>query len=144
VQGTGDCCGGSGGLGTYEFAYHTSGFADGHNSWRRKTVETLPDGNQNIVFTNFAGQVMLSVFKDVTTSDEWITYHRYDADGRLILTANPSAVSGYDETEGKRACSRDAALFNGCAPNHIGRMPGAARYAPGGYVHHARTLVPTR
>jgi hypothetical protein len=69
----------------------TSGFADGHNSWSRKTVETLPDGNQNIVFTNFAGQVMLSVFKDVTTSDEWITYHRYDADGRLILTANPSA-----------------------------------------------------
>jgi hypothetical protein len=38
------------------------------------------------------------VFNDVTTSDEWITYHRYDAGGRLILTANPSAVSGYDET----------------------------------------------
>jgi hypothetical protein len=53
----------------------------------------LPDGNQNIVFTNFAGQVMLSVFKDVTTSDQWITYHRYDADGRLILTAQRSSAA---------------------------------------------------
>jgi len=97
VQGMGDCCGGSGGLGTYEFAYHVSGFADGHNSWSRKTVETLPDGNQNMVFTNFAGQVMLKVFKDVTTSDEWITFYKYDNDGRLIWTAQPSAVSGYDE-----------------------------------------------
>ncbi|MCI0684777.1 MAG: hypothetical protein L0Y71_21985, partial [Gemmataceae bacterium] len=48
VQGDG-CSACSGGLGTYTFSYAVSGFADGHNSWSRKTVETLPDGNQHIV-----------------------------------------------------------------------------------------------
>ena len=62
-----------------------------------KTVETLPDGNENIVYTNHMGQVMLQVFHDTDTDDEWATYYRYDADGRVVLRAEPSAVSGYDE-----------------------------------------------
>jgi hypothetical protein len=35
----------SGGLGTFAYAYTTSPFADGYNTWRTKTVETLPDNN---------------------------------------------------------------------------------------------------
>jgi RHS repeat-associated protein len=97
VQGKG-CSACTGGLGTYTYSYGTSAFADGYNTWRTKTTETLPDGNQNIVYTNFAGQVMLSVYKDTTTGQQWETYYRYDSAGRLLLKADPSAVSGYDDT----------------------------------------------
>jgi hypothetical protein len=85
------------GLGEFTFSYSLSGNPEDYNSWDTKTVETLPDGNQNIIFTNYVGQVMLEVFKDTTTSDEWVTYYKYDDDGRLVMVANPSAVTGYDE-----------------------------------------------
>ena len=84
-----------GGSQTFLFAYEESGFDDGYNSWKVKTTETLPDGSQNIVFTNYAGQTMLQVFKSGT--DEWLQFSRYDEDGYHILQANPSAVTGYDE-----------------------------------------------
>lgn len=90
------------GVGEHGYAYTTSSFADGYNNWRTKTVETLPDGNQNIVFSNFVGEPILKVFKNVTTSQEWLIYYQYDNQGRLILTAEPSAVDGYDEL--RRIC----------------------------------------
>ena len=37
----------------------------GVNSWKYKTIETLPDGNQNIVYCNVLGEVMLKVFYDI-------------------------------------------------------------------------------
>ena len=40
---------------------------------------------------------MLNVFHDSTTDDEWATYYQFDEDGRVVLTAQPSAVSGYDQ-----------------------------------------------
>ncbi len=98
IQGDG-CPVCTGGLGEYNYAYTTSSFADGYNNWRTKTVETLPDGNQNIIFTNFVGETILKVFKDVTSSQEWPTFFKYDNQGRLLVTANPSAVDGYDETK---------------------------------------------
>jgi YD repeat-containing protein len=88
----------SGGLGTFAYAYTTSPFADGYNTWRTRTVETLPDGNQNIVYSNFAGEIMLSVFKDTSSGNTWESYYQYDNSGRLVLTAQPSAVTGYDDT----------------------------------------------
>jgi hypothetical protein len=98
IQGTG-CSACSGGLGTFAYAYTGSNFADGYNNWRHKVVESLPDNNQNIVYTNFGGQVMLRVFKDTTTGNQWITFYKYDNQGRLIWTASPSAVTGYDDTK---------------------------------------------
>jgi len=71
------------------------GTIDDFNVWEYKTVETLPDSSQNIVYANVAGQTMLKIFK--SGSDEWYEYYQYDDDGRLILRAEPSAVSGYDE-----------------------------------------------
>src|SRR5262249_23514285 len=58
--------------------------------------ETLPDQNCNIVFTNAYGEIMLFVYHDRASGQEWKTYHRYDPQGREILTAFPSAVTGYD------------------------------------------------
>ncbi len=95
VQGASCAC--NGGLGTYSFAYGFSTFSDDYNHWKVKTVETLPDGSENIVFTNYAGQVLLSVYHDTTTGQKWATYYRYDSAGRLVLEAEPSAVSGYSE-----------------------------------------------
>ena len=99
TQGAGD---GSSGLGTYTYSYTTSANAQGYNSWQTRTVETLPDGNQNIYYTNFAGEVMLKVVKDLSDpadptlqGQQWLTYDRYDGQGRLIEEAEPSAVTGY-------------------------------------------------
>jgi hypothetical protein len=66
VQGEG-CSSCTGGLGSYTFTSATSGFANGYNSWRTKQVTTLPDGNSEIVYANFAGQAILSVFTDTAT-----------------------------------------------------------------------------
>ncbi|MEO8497331.1 MAG: hypothetical protein ABI614_19850, partial [Planctomycetota bacterium] len=86
-----------GGSRTFTFAYSESGNADGSNSWKTKTVETLPGGTQNVVYSNYAGQTMLHVFKD--GDDEWLEFWKYDDDARAILHANPSAISGYDDTK---------------------------------------------
>src|SRR5262249_26183339 len=57
-------------------------------------------GNQNIVYTNYAGEPMLSVYYDVAASGlKWDMFQKYDSLGRLILTAMPSAITGYDDTK---------------------------------------------
>src|SRR5262245_34056195 len=98
-QGTG-CSSCAGGLGTSTFTYTTSVHPDGYNSYRMKTVETRADGNTMTVYTNFAGQPVLEVYKNVTTGQQWITYHRYDSGGREVMVAHPTAVSGYSEAYG--------------------------------------------
>lgn len=100
IQGKGCGCGSAGSKGTYTYAYApaTHGLPDGPNTWKMKTTETLPDGNQNIVFTSGFGATMLMIFKEVATGNQWRTYTRYDAQGRMILEALPSAMLGHDET----------------------------------------------
>jgi RHS repeat-associated protein len=97
IQGQG-CTACSGGLGTYTYSYTASGNPAGYNSWSVKTVEALPDGNQNTVYSNFAGEPMLQVYQDTTTGQQWETFYQYDSQGRVTLTANPSAVTGYDDS----------------------------------------------
>ncbi len=80
---------------TFLFNYVESVFDDGVKSWKTRTAETLPDGTQNIVYSNYAGQTMLFVRK--SGSDEWCTFYEYDSDFRVILQAEPSAVTGYDD-----------------------------------------------
>ncbi len=88
---------GAGGSGASAVVYTTSAFADGYNNWRTKAVQTLADGTVNAVYANFAGQALLTVVQPVGSSDQWCAYQRYDSAGRLVLTAAPSAVSGYDD-----------------------------------------------
>src|SRR5207302_8355156 len=66
--------GSGGGLGTFIFSYTTSTNTAGYNSWATKTVETLPDGNQNIVYTNAYGEPMLKVYHDTTSGQSWDTF----------------------------------------------------------------------
>ena len=55
----------------------------------------LHDGSQNIVYTNYVGQILLKQFND--DSDGWIEYHKFDGDGHEIQAANPSAVLLYND-----------------------------------------------
>jgi RHS repeat-associated protein len=100
---------GNAGLGTYTFSYVKSTNTDGgYNSWVTQTTETLPDGNQNVVFCNAYGQVMLKVF--VSGTQQWETAYIYDNQvpaasqaGRVTDVIYPSAIipnsmthQGYD------------------------------------------------
>lgn len=91
------CSACSGGQGTTTFAYTTSGFAPGFNSWSTKTVTTLPDGTIDTVYTNAFAQVVLKSHQETVGGPAWVDYYRYDSAGRLVLHANPSAVTGFDE-----------------------------------------------
>jgi hypothetical protein len=72
------------------------------NVWVVKTVVGLPSttpgattsDNEDIVYTNGIGEVLLSVAVDGTTAEP--TYYRYDENGRLIMTVNPSAMAAYN------------------------------------------------
>ncbi|WP_162668091.1 polymorphic toxin-type HINT domain-containing protein [Gemmata massiliana] len=97
AKGAGD--GGTyGGQGTFTFSYTLASAPSGVNAWAKKTVETLPDGNQNVVYVNTANEVLLSAFVDVATSTQWVTAYHYDSAGRLEWVAQPSAVIGYSDT----------------------------------------------
>ena len=99
VAGDGTTLGsGANGQGTYTYSYTSSSNSVGYNSWATKTTETLPDGNQNIVYTNAFGEVMLAVYHDAGSGNNWDQFNKYDGQGRLILSAQPSAVNGYNNT----------------------------------------------
>jgi hypothetical protein len=42
---------------------------------------------------------MLSIYFDTTANLKWPTFFKYDGAGRVILTAMPSAITGYDDTK---------------------------------------------
>jgi len=100
AQGAGCAC--NGGLGEFNFTYYDRstepGYTADHNSWKMRTTESLPDG-QNIVYTNDYGQVMLEVFHDFISGNKWATYYHYDPQGRVDFRADPSAVTGYDDSK---------------------------------------------
>jgi RHS repeat-associated protein len=84
------------GIGRYTFTYTKSNNATDFNAWAVQTVETLPDNNTETVFTNGYGEVMLKDFFSVLTGQHWYTYTRYDVQGRMLWTADPAAVTGYN------------------------------------------------
>ncbi len=99
MAGAGSTVGSGTGQGTYTYSYTTSSNAIGFNSWQVKTVETLPDSNQNILYTNHYGETMLHVYADVQGSgNKWAWFTKYDGNGRVVLEASPSAVTGYNDT----------------------------------------------
>jgi RHS repeat-associated protein len=104
AQGAG-CSTCSAGMGHFTFAYDSPtsspSWATGTNAWVLRTTETLPDLNQNVVYTNEYGQVMLEVFVEspgTPNAKKWATYYRYDDDGRVLFRADPSAVMSYSES----------------------------------------------
>ena len=128
AQGAG-CSACAGGQGSFKFDYWvnsaTNDVETQYNVWRFKTKEYLPDttnadansdgiidaaqwddNDYNVVYTNEVGQPMLKVFVDAvgtigspSDGQKWISANRYDDQGRLVWSAAPSAITGYDETK---------------------------------------------
>ena len=96
AQGEG-CSSCAGGLGTFTYSYTSSGNAAGYNSWAMKTVEGLPDGNTETVYTNAYGEVMLSVYTDATSGLTAGTPSTSTTAGPGHPPADPSAVTGYND-----------------------------------------------
>lgn len=100
-QGSGCSCSGSAGQGTFAYGSsfnNNSGYSDSYNNWQKKTTETLPDGNENIVYTNYVGAVMLKVSRiysdpsnHTSSHTDYPHYTHYDSSGRVDWTAEPSA-----------------------------------------------------
>ncbi len=88
----------SSGQGTLTYAYTANTNTGGYNGWAMKTVETLPDGTVNTVYTNAYGEVMLKATQPTGSSSNWLDYYKYDSAGRVILHAAPSAITGYNDT----------------------------------------------
>lgn len=71
-------------------------YQENHNRWHFKVSEVRPNGSQLTVYANRAGAPMLKVLQ--AGGQTWRTFYEYDAQGRITLVANPSAVWGQDET----------------------------------------------
>jgi hypothetical protein len=61
-----------------------------------KTVVTAGDGSTDTVYTNAYGQVMLDDHYDSTSGVHTDNFNAYNSRGQIILSAEPSAVSGYN------------------------------------------------
>jgi len=137
VQGAGCSCAGSTGQGSYTYAYYTNPSpGSGTNAWVTRTTETRPDGNQDIVYTNSAGEVMVDAFSDVSDAGNpalngklWATDYRYDAAGRLVLAARPSAVTLTTPAALASAAGSYADIvgYNSCSNSYAYLAPGTGR-----------------
>src|SRR5262249_35576213 len=93
LAGAGDSTGT--GQGTFTYAYTDSANGPAPNNWQTKTVETLPDGTTNTVYTNAYGAVLLKAHAE--GGQTWIEYWQYAANGGVLLHAAPSAVNSYSD-----------------------------------------------
>jgi hypothetical protein len=75
------------------FTYTASSFANAYSNWATKTVQTLPDSSQIVVYTNYVGLPVLFVNIDPSGTLIGATFFRWDSNCRLIWTAHPSAVA---------------------------------------------------
>jgi len=86
---------------TYGYTYATSAHADGFNNWKKKTMETRPDGHKLTVYCNYAGQPILKVLEEYSggspTGNKWYEYFKYDGQGRVIQRGTSEAVASYSE-----------------------------------------------
>src|SRR5439155_24938774 len=89
-----------GGTRIYGFGYFQSSFTAGIGSWMYKTVETLPGGTQNVIYTNYAGQVMLAARvpgAGQPGNGPWYDAYLYNSQVLVAAHAFSSAITGYSE-----------------------------------------------
>ncbi len=94
--------GNAGGLGAYTYTYGTNTkTTGGFNIWKTVMTETNPEGAVIKTYSNAAGQIMLSSFKESSSSTlEWAMYNHYDATGVIDYQADPAAIDT-SSTNGK-------------------------------------------
>lgn len=107
---------------SYDYASDSGnpgGGRTGINTWGTRTTEYLPDdtttlsdNDQNRVYTNYAAEVLVSSFSSPTASvaANWTTAYQYDSDGRMVLSAMPSATTVADSSAYPATISASAGL----------------------------------
>ena len=102
TAGAGSNLGSGDGRGTTTYSYSQSTNGDDYNSWKYKTVVTLPDGSTDTVYANYLQQVMLKVHRASTVVSP--EFYHYDSMGNIDMYAHPSAFQAdgsghyYDDT----------------------------------------------
>jgi hypothetical protein len=84
----------------FTFSYWTNPDAPDYsdvNVWNTQTIETLPDGSQNRVYSNAASQPLLTILQEAVTGYQWYSYIQYDTLFNQILQANSAAVASVTE-----------------------------------------------
>ena len=94
-----------GGEQTFTLAYTSNAAPVGPNEWRRKTVETRPDGSNVTTYTSHFNSLLLKQIESPDGQDVSIEYWQYDDDGREILHATPGAVASYVDNGGANSDS---------------------------------------
>ena len=82
-----------GGGSTSDSFSYSAGPGGGYAEWAMKTVQTLPDSSQIVVYTNYVGLPILYVAIDSTGENMWGTFYRYNDNGQVIWQAMPSALA---------------------------------------------------
>jgi RHS repeat-associated protein len=94
----------NGGTQSFGFSITANTTSTDPNVWQWRTVSTLPDGNQQVVYTNLFGLVILKVLEKMSggspTGERWYEYSQYDSKGRITLEASSAAINSYSWTAG--------------------------------------------
>ena len=80
---------------SYYVALPNGNMLANYNSWTHEVVEKDPDGSTTTVYSNYAGETLLTdVWNGQTTgSQHWYTFNTYDDSSHLLLSIQPSAIS---------------------------------------------------
>ena len=94
--------------GTYTYTYGVNAYfptTASNNDWAFVTIESDPAENQNYVYMNEAGQVLMNIRHDSVDhgtpnnqNSSWIMAYQYNSAGQLIETISPSAINNCDNT----------------------------------------------
>jgi RHS repeat-associated protein len=89
------CAGGGTTSDLFTYSTNPRSPASGYGTWSNKTVQTLPDGSQIIVYTNDSGLpiLMVNIAPSPLSANMWGTFYRYNSAGQMIWKAHPSAVA---------------------------------------------------
>ena len=69
----------------------------GFNSWQTRCELTFRDGSKLTVYTNSVAQPIFKIETSADGTQEWYHFFQYDSEGRLVVEASPSAITGYNE-----------------------------------------------
>lgn len=88
-----------GGVSEYTFSYWINPASpdfDDVDIWNKRTIETQPDGSQNRVYTNKAGQVLLRILED-GNGNKWYDFAQYNSRFQKVRSASSAAVASVAE-----------------------------------------------
>jgi len=143
------CSCGKTGEGAYTFSYfENTSPTSGNNGWRMRTTVGMPDGSQQIVYTNGSGATILKVVNDVANSKTYSNWYQYDDSGNIIKQAEGKAIAAYDPSDSSSVASfeqyADLVGYGQGATGHLGaNLSGVGKIAATNYFKTANGFDPS-